>query len=608
MKRKILWLGLSWLMVAALMLASCGPAVPGEQEEEEEEEAPPVGEEEEEAPPVGEEEEEEAVVPAVGEPQYGGTVMYGYWGGEAPSADSTDGLWPTTQYTGFVLEFLRVGDFEKFGPRGTNEFGFGVENYVPEEFNKGGLAESWDVATDRIVFHIRHGVYWAAYGKEHVMESRELTAEDVAFSLNRFFDSAAGGNGINRTEKGGFIDSVYAEGDTVVVETSRFDANWYVTIAGGWGNAIYAPEVVEAGSGDWENLVGTGPFMWDKYVVGSSMTYIKNPNYWGTATINGKVYDDIPFIDRVIVPIIPDQATKLAALQTGVLDASNSIVLAWKPTLENTCPELNYKRWGGNISTWISLRCDQPPFDKKEVRQAMMIAIDRPAIREALYDGQGEIYGFPISPNVPAVFTPLDELPAETRLLYDYNPDLAKQMLADAGYPNGFGGVVIASEAMYPGTTDNCTMVQSYLAAIGVEAEVVPTENVTREAQVAAKEHDCVYSNSSVAYPPEALSKIYVPAGSSWKYTLWNNEYYQERYREAMQTVDVAERNAIFKELAVIALDSCVVIPMVAWVTYSAWWPWVKNYYGESWPVPWSVAPVMAALWIDQDLKAEMGF
>jgi len=209
----------------------------------------------------------------------------------------TAGYWPTHMFMTPILEFLIQGDFEKYGPRGTGEFSFQLERDIPEQFCKGVVAESWEVTADKIVFHIRPGIYWAAYGKEDVMESRELTPGDVAWSLNRCFDNT--GAGARWTKNGGWIDSIYAEGNDVIVETDGFNVNWLYEIGHASNTAIYAPEVVDADASDWNNLVGTGPFMFKEYVMGSHMGYVRNPNYWDTTTVNGKEYE-VPFVDELI--------------------------------------------------------------------------------------------------------------------------------------------------------------------------------------------------------------------------------------------------------------------------------------------------------------------
>jgi len=578
MKKRILWLGLSFLLVAALVLTSCGEAVPGEQEEEE---------------------------VAVGEPQYGGTVTnFLSWGGEATTADVTESLWPAPIFTSPVVDFLIIGDFEKYGPRGTDEFAFQIERDVPEEFCKGAVAESWEVASDRLTFHIRQGMYWAAEGKEHVMESRELTAEDVAWSLNRFLDSAAGGNGSKRTENDGWIDSIYAEGDKVVVETSSFNGNWLFEIGKGWSNSIYAPEVADAGASDWDNLVGTGPFMVKEYVIGLHVAYERNPIYWDTTIINGVEYE-VPFVDELVWPIIPDESTQIAALRTGKIDVFYTVPPEYTDTLTQTSPELLRSPWPHVTMKFVALRCDRPPFNNKEVRRAMMIAIDREAIMRAVFD-EGDIYGWPISAALTGAYTPRDELPTETAELFDFDPDKARQMLADEGYPDGITGVEIAAGTREQDQVDMATMVAAYWADIGVEATVKPMETTAYSAYMQSGEHDSYVSNASNANPLRTFATIFVPATGNRSY--YDNPYFTELLREAEQTVDAVERDVLLKELAVIGLDDVPYIPIAVEAFVATWWPWVKNYYGEMEASAWNPAYLMAYAWIDQDLKEDMGF
>jgi len=121
MKRKIVWLVPSCLIVLSLVLASCAPAVVEEEEEV-------VPEEEEELVPEKEEEEEEVVVvvPAVEEPQYGGTLTILHWqcGIEPQTWDPTDNNWAIDPFASPVYEKPVMGDFEGKGPRGTGEFAF----------------------------------------------------------------------------------------------------------------------------------------------------------------------------------------------------------------------------------------------------------------------------------------------------------------------------------------------------------------------------------------------------------------------------------------------------------------------------------------------------
>ena len=136
------------------------------------------------------------------------------------------------------------------------------------------------------------------------------------------------------------------------------------------------------------------------------------------------------------MPVIPDEATQVAALRTGVLDISTRVAMRYKDSLAATNPELLTALSTTGETAALVLKCDREPFSNEKVRQAVMIGMDREALMRAVYPGS-LTYQFPVDSALPG-HIPLDELPAETRVLFDYNPDLARQMLAEADYPGGF--------------------------------------------------------------------------------------------------------------------------------------------------------------------------
>ncbi|GAH67353.1 unnamed protein product, partial [marine sediment metagenome] len=234
-----------------------------------------------------------------------------------------------------------------------------------------------------------------------------------------------------------FIDSITAPDKyTVRVDFKFFDAAWTLYLGFFCGTSITPPEVVEAGPDYWFNQVGTGPFILTEYVTGSHVAYERNPDYRGTTTINGKEYQ-LPFIDKLIYPVIPDESTQVAALRTGTLDMWPRVPLMYEDTL-TSYPGLVQERYlTGRVSNLVFAAYDESKvFYKREVRRAMMIATDLEAIRDAIFFG-GDVHCFPISRG-PLEYTPMEELPESTRELFDYDPVKAKQMLADAGYPDGF--------------------------------------------------------------------------------------------------------------------------------------------------------------------------
>jgi len=545
---------------------------------------------------------------AVVEPQYGGTLTIlpaesSAGNQDVSSADKVEfggaGAWWQMEP---VVDYLLMGDFEKYGPRGTGEFDFPTTSIqdIPDRFRKGALAESWEVTPNRIVFHLRHGVILAAYGTEYLMKPRELIAEDVVFNLQRYWDTLTPWAW---TKNGGFIKCIYAKDRyTVVTETTSYNFAWEWLFSA-WASAIYAPESVEAGL-QWKNLVGTGPYMFKEYVSGSYYSFVKNPTYWGSATINDRVYDDVPFVDTLDYPIIQDMSTRIAALQTGKVDIAQDLPVMYESILARSNPELEKKE---NLSTYtelLSLRCDIPPFNNKEVRRAMMVALDLPAINKALFT-KGEYYAFPMAPQT-AIYTPLEELPASSRDLWEYNPEKAREMLADAGYPNGFKVTGIASD----GT--ELELVKSYWQAIGVELDIEIYDQVTLQSYISARKDSwqVVPTNTMNLYPEGPVSKYLtsrIPPHDWWNTSSYSNKYIDDMYGKAIATVDLTERNAIWKELYLLMVDEVAYIPIGAPYVLTYWWPWVKNYYGEFGIGQNTPSPAWAAIWIDQELKAKMG-
>ncbi len=613
MKKKFLWLMLSFLLVAALVLASCGEAVPGEEEEEEEEEEEPVGQqEEEEEEPVGEQEEEEEEEPVAGVPVYGGVpTIVNRTGPHAGIPDPhAGGNYPSWYFYHPVLERIIVGDIEKYGlgRGGSNEgeWDFAQIAWPPFKYQSGRLVESWEVTADKIVLNIRPGVYFSGISPNPVMESREYTADDNVFNLRRMLEMGIGASlAAMDLIKTPYEEHIYAEGRyTVVIETTRFDPEW-------WFNLIYqsaqiAPESVEAGPREWENMVGTGAFTIKEFVPGSHIEYGRNPNYWRKTTINGIEYQ-LPFLDGFIKPILDDEATTIAALRTGTFDAYLYADWVYVDSLTATTPDLLRAEAPLDPIGVLGLdwRVDIPPFSDRQVRRALFIGTDRASIAQmALGRVEKEsVYQWPIGAGVEG-HVPLDQLPPETRLLFDYNPDLARQMLADAGYPDGFKAqLIVPRRPLIPEAME--MLAGLWLDEFGIELELkvvdLPLLGPLRE----ELKHNADIGWRSISPALTALRGSFYTdyPGNDIRYS---NPYFDERLDEAARTVDTAERVTILEELFLLTLDDALGLPFSQPIKYTYWWPWIKNYYGEK--QYWIHDPPYDMMWFDQALKAEMGF
>jgi len=577
MKRKILWMGLSFLLVAALVLASCGEAAPGEQEEEEE--------------------------PAVGEPQYGGTLTVGlaflFSQADPPSPDIADGGRTQLDWLYPIQESPLSGDFVKYGPRGTDEFGWHLRGYNPRKFMKGQLLESWDISEEKVVWHVRPGIYWQ--GRD-VMESRELVAEDIVAWL-LYFREAPGGAGFKSYTTG----DIYAT-DKYTLEIEFSDGfNFMLMYEVCYEDRahVFPPEI--QGSKKWDDQVGTGPFMFKEYVVGSHMAYDRNPIWWDTATIDGVEYE-LPFINKVIVPIIPDPATQIAALRTGMIDWHEQIPAVYWPSLLETAPGIESIRAVAAGGMAVTLNNTKPPFDDVNVRRALMIGTDIEKFIDLIgVDIPLPMDWVPYYPPDTSWYTPLEEWPEDVQILYEYNPTLAKQMLADAGHPDGFSIELVCQTL--PQAQDQAAMIKDQWAKIGVEVDINAVDAATFSNLTYDKTYkDALLRGLETADPVVTLVR-WRRTDAVLNWPMYSNPEVDALADRAQAEKDFDEQMSLTKEGLAIMRPEVPMVPLSPNVDGHFWWPWLKNYYGErnvgDFTNPW---PILAHIWIDQDLKAEMGY
>jgi len=333
----------------------------------------------------------------------------------------------------------------------------------------------------------------------------------------------------------------------------------------------------------------------------------RNPNYWKTTTIDGVEYQ-LPFYDEVVLPIIPDQSTQVAALRTGKLDYMYPVDSTQWKNLESTAPELISSKFFRTQPKVIWMRCNEPPFDDVNVRRAMMIGTDIGAFGEVLEAGPIPLHYFPLWPgHSEALFTPLEKLPASAQLLYDYNPTLAKQMLADAGYPDGIKTEIIA-EANRPLYLDLVALLKDQWAQIGVDIDIKVTENVAKVALMYnVQYHGFIADYWETGDPLVSLIR-FCETGETLNYAGFSDEYVDAELAKIKQEMDTVVRDSLCKELAVYVLEQVPAVPIAPVPDAVYWWPWVKNYYGETYIQDRGFILIFWYSWIDQQLKTEMGY
>jgi len=619
MIKRITWLMVSCAMVVALVLASCGPA-----EEEEGEVTPPPAEEEEVVPPEEEEEVEEVetvkvsakkldgtvVEKFVEKPRYGGTFT-GIYTYVIVNFDETGGHVATSQTLHNTNEELMQGDWAR-GPAGTGETDW-VHLFCPApppSIATGCLAESFELPdADTLVFNIRQGVHWH---NKPPMNGRELVADDVVFSLKRHWEVPTSYHR-NVYPWDYYLESITAPDKwTVVIECKPGKAGFVYEMAADHLK-IQPREVIEmyGDMKDWRNSCGTGPFMLVDYVTDSSATFVRNPNYWMKDPLIPE--NQLPYLDGIKWLIITDISTQQSAMRTGKVDvfagfSSGSGAVAWEDaeSLMKTNPELKYKGYVGSSSVGaLFMRIDKPelPFHDIKVRRALHMAIDLEEIKNEYYGGNADILSWPSGdlPELVDVFIPLEELPESIQELFEYNPDKARQLLAEAGYPNGFKTEILCTK---PGT-DFLSMITAYWAKIGVELELDVKDTAAAVSIGAKKAHnEMFYGGVSPAIP---FKFTRLQAGGYWNYSMVNDP----RIQEAFVAISAAyltwsERARLMREVIPHILDQAYIIQMPAPYIYSFWQPWVKGYHGETMVGYMNNYDFPKFIWIDRDLKEQM--
>lgn len=541
--------------------------------------------------------------------QYGGTLTYTdmYPGINPMSWDSADWNWRHGYDTGYFIEHLMMGDLQK-GPRGAKLFDFkNVGAYMPPEVIRGELAERWEVKQKplSITFYLRKGVMWQ--DRPGIMKAREFVASDVVYAINRLKNSR---KAIPMYLE--FIDRIEAKDKhTVVFHLKEWNADWGYYVGWGYYDAIQAQEQEKAprGPGHWESACGTGPFMIEEYKHAHSIIYKKNPNYWDSEIIKGKKYK-IPFVDRAVSMLMKDESTLLTALRTGKLDIVG--LMGWRQMQEmkKTTPQLLWSKSLGINATMIALRFDRKPFDDLRVRRALNMAINRQELAKTFSGGHVEYVNVPFPVLSKSVYTPLNDMPPAVKELFTFDPAKAKKLLAEAGYPNGF-----SFKCTYGGSNseviDYLSMIAAYLANIGVKMEINVMDYPSSISRMTRKIHDeaMMYSTDH-GTPLTIIRKIFL-TGQTWNASMISEKYIDDTWKRLNSDPKITQkqRDAELKKLGVYTLEKVVPgILLSGAYYYTAWWPWVKNYYGELRVGCHRAGPIYARIWIDQDLKKKMGY
>ena len=536
-------------------------------------------------------------------PQYGGTLNIGHHHVTLSplSWDPADWTWKYNQDTGLATETLFAADLSKSQGRG-GKHRFISDAWLPTDAIRGELAENWKWTENplRLDINLRKGVMFPA--RAGVMASREMVADDVVYSYNRLDKSPK-----KIPTYFDHIDKVETTGKHSLRFTFKnYFSEWDYRFGWGYYSAIVPKEVSDAGAGNWKNLNGTGPFTLTDVVMGSAVTFTKNDLYWDKEKIGGQSYK-LPFVDKIIYRTIKDEASFLTALRTAKLDVLENIRWSAVEELKKNAPALKWKQRVHTFGTFLAMRVDTKPFDDIRVRRALNMAVNKQEILKSYYGGNAELFGYPMHPDYVGYYEPLDKMPVAAQELFVYNPEKAKALLAEAGFPKGFTFKTQVCSCN-PDHMDIIPLIAAYLEKVGVKLDIQAMEYGAFLSAMTTKTHAAGYfMNNGHSNPTTSIRKSFV-SKQTWNPSQYSDPDFDKRMADAYLEKDESKRQLLIKLLTRDIVEKAPYIWLPVQHTYTAWWPWVKNYDGELRAGAERVGPIHARMWVDQPMKKKMGF
>lgn len=404
-----------------------------------------------------------------------------------------------------------------------------------------GVAKDWSVSPDQtsFTFSLRPGIKFS--------NGDDLTSADVKFSLQFFMrDKSRSPNlGMLRST----IKSIETPDPLTVVVTTTKPAPfllYYLSQTFACEGMVLPSKYIQEKGEDYfaTHPIGSGPYRFEKQVLGDSITFVANPSHWRAG---------VPKYERIVFKLVRDESTRVAMLKTGeadVIDISRERIkeLSGFNIFEKT----------GSTMVWVHLNNTWQKdtyLSDVRVREALNLAINREEIKNFIFQGRADIIGGVPSGTWAFGYKPLP--------LYPYDPDKAKRLLVEA-YPQGISLTIISW--LPPGTPEVVKMneaVASMWGNVGVKTKIVPQEYATYRASQGKGELPNTASGSIAPNSPiVTLFPIYFSSGGALP--LVKDAKMDDLIASWQKETDLAKFGEIQFQIAQSIRDQHYSIPIVA--------------------------------------------
>ena len=408
----------------------------------------------------------------------------------------------------------------------------GMAKAMPDNSMWPSLAESWKVSEDARVydFTLRKGV------KFH--NGDPLTAEDVKFSFERYRGTAAA----SLKERVAAVETPSPTHVRFRLKNPWPDFLLFYTTASGAGWIVPKKYVEKVGDEGFKKApIGAGPYKFVSFNPGVELVFEAFDQYWRKT----------PSVKRLVFKVIPDEATRLAALKRGEIDVVYSIRGELAEELQRT-PGLTLKPTVIQSPQWVSM-LDQwdpkSPWHDKRVRLAANLAIDRKAINQAITLGHSRLtYSV-----IPSTFEFFWQPPA-----YAFDPAQSKKLLAEAGYPNGFDAGEYYMDVAYANVQE---AIANYLQQVGIKSTLRPLERAAFFKGYTDKKYRNISYTASGAFGNAATRlETFVVKGGAYVYGSYPD--IDALFKDQAAEMDRKKREALLHKIQQLVHDKAMVIPM----------------------------------------------
>jgi len=421
-----------------------------------------------------------------------------------------------------------------------------VETLVtfPEESTQivPGLAESWTISKDGLqyTFKLRRGITFH--------DGTPLNAEAVKFSIERQINPNHPAYKLGKYPFANFffgnvkaVEVLSEERVAFLLNEAR--ASFIAVLAQGAASIVSPTAVMKWGPDYPTHPVGTGPFRFASWDRGQRVILEKNPTYWKYPVK----------VERVIYrPIVEDQA-RLTELLTGTLDVIVGVPADFVSQLEQNAKITLLKQVGAHV-WYLGMNNQKKPFDDKRVRQALNYAVNKDAIVKDVLKGTGAASRGPVLPGTWGADPALKP--------YPYDPERAKKLLAEAGYPSGFSTTLWVPESGsgMQAPVAMSTVMQSNLKAVGVNVSLQTMEWGAYLAKLRTKEQELFAlswmagtEDPDMVMYPLLHSSQWTPVGPNR--ALYKNARFDTLLQQARLTTDQAKRAQLYREAQRVLVD-----------------------------------------------------